>query len=113
MTAAIPAFRQRRAISLAPLTGAAPLTGTRPRITPRVHAKSYFTEPYFTDMSGSAEPGTVVVGSTPFQRSARTLWLHKCDRERVDAGPLVAYCVLRRLGTACGAGSLIDKQLDS
>ena len=27
---------------------------------------------YFTDTNGTAEPGTIVVGSTPFQRSACT-----------------------------------------
>jgi hypothetical protein len=28
--------------------------------------------PHFTDTNGTAEPGTIVVGSTPFQRSACT-----------------------------------------
>src|ERR1700686_729018 len=28
--------------------------------------------PYFSDTNGTAEPGTIVVGSTPFQRSACT-----------------------------------------
>jgi len=31
-----------------------------------------YAEPYFTDTNGTAEPGTMVVGSTPFQRSACT-----------------------------------------
>jgi hypothetical protein len=31
----------------------------------------YF-EPYLTDTNGTAEPGTMVVGKTPFQRSACT-----------------------------------------
>src|SRR5438477_13044283 len=43
-----------------------------PRPQPRASSFRIFLAAYFTDTNGTAEPGTIVVGSTPFQRSACT-----------------------------------------
>jgi hypothetical protein len=41
------------------------------------HARAYAR--YFSDTNGTDDPGTIVVGSTPFQRSA-------CKRDQVRIG---------------------------
>jgi hypothetical protein len=43
------------------------MPGTRPGMTSFV---SRIFEPHLSDTNGTADPGTMVVGKTPFQRSA-------------------------------------------
>src|ERR1700693_3640856 len=59
--------------------------------------------PYFTETNGTAEPGTIVVGSTPFQRSACT---------RVTRFGLVPSA-LARASMAAASASPVIRMLDA